>query len=75
MHDPGRGSYGGGVRLTEFRSLVAQEFGPVRGDVLVVDHVLPGLGLTAAAALEAGTEPREVWRALCEELDVPVARR
>ena len=29
----------------------------------------------AAQAIEAGQEPREVWRALCEEFDVPPARR
>ena len=63
------------VRLTEFRSLVTDEFGAVRGDALVSDHVLPGLGATAAAAIEAGVEPREVWRALCDEFDVPPARR
>ncbi|OBF15712.1 DUF3046 domain-containing protein [Mycobacterium sp. ACS4331] len=60
------------MRLTEFRELVEQQFGAVRGASLVVDHVLTGLGgQTAAQAIEAGVEPREVWRALCADFDVP----
>lgn len=64
------------VRLTEFHELVRDEFGPVRGDSLLIDHVLSSLGgRTAAEAIEAGQEPREVWRALCVEFDVPPSRR
>lgn len=62
----------GGVRLTEFRELVDGQFGPVRGGSLLVDHVLTGLGgRTAAQAIEDGVEPRDVWRALCADFDVP----
>jgi len=64
------------VRLTEFHECVRNEFGQLRGDALLRDHVLLSLGgRTAAAAIEAGREPREVWRALCDEFDVPPARR
>lgn len=43
---------------------------------MLIDHVLQSLdGMTAAEAVEAGWEPREVWRALCVEFDVPLARR
>ncbi len=67
--------YGDRMRLTEFRELVALEFGPQRGDMLVADHVLGALGgRTADQAIEAGTDPREVWRALCAEMDVPPER-
>jgi len=60
------------VRLTEFRELVEVQFGAVRGSSLLVDHVLTGLGgRTAAQAIDAGVEPREVWRALCADFDVP----
>ncbi|MFZ2177582.1 MAG: DUF3046 domain-containing protein [Rhodococcus sp. (in: high G+C Gram-positive bacteria)] len=63
------------MRLTEFHELVREEFGQVRGDALLVDHVLPGLGSkTAAEAIEEGREPREVWRELCKEFDVPPER-
>ena len=61
-----------GVRLTEFHELVDGQFGPVRGASLLVDHVLSGFGgRTAAQAIEDGVDPREVWRALCADFDVP----
>ncbi|AGT92390.1 DUF3046 domain-containing protein [Rhodococcus qingshengii] len=64
------------MRLTEFHEMVREEFGQVRGDSMLIDHVLQSLdGMTAAEAVEAGWEPREVWRALCVEFDVPPARR
>ncbi len=64
------------MRLTEFRGLVLAEFGQARGDMLVADHVVGALGgQTAAQALEMGVDPREVWRALCAEFDVPSARQ
>ena len=60
------------MRLTEFRELVKERFGEVRGTSLLIDHVLSGLGgRTAAQAIEAGTDPRDVWRALCADFDVP----
>ncbi|BDB60231.1 Protein of unknown function [Rhodococcus pyridinivorans] len=65
-----------GVRLTEFYEVVRDEFGQMHGDALLRDHVLLSLGgRTAAEAIEAGQEPREVWRALCDEFDVPPVRR
>ncbi|CAJ1505995.1 DUF3046 domain-containing protein [[Mycobacterium] burgundiense] len=60
------------MRLTEFHVLVTDQFGEVRGASLLVDHVLTGVGgRTAAQAIEDGVEPREVWRALCADFDVP----
>ena len=60
------------MRLTEFHELVTGQFGAVRGSSMLVDHVLGGFGgRTAAQAIEAGVEPREVWRALCADFDVP----
>jgi hypothetical protein len=59
------------VRLTEFQELVEGQFGSVRGASVLVDHVLSGLGRTAAQAIEDGVDPREVWRALCADFDVP----
>jgi hypothetical protein len=58
--------------LTEFRELLHAEFGAARGDALLADHVLPALGgRTGAQAIEDGVDPREVWRTLCREFDVP----
>lgn len=60
------------MRLTEFNELVHGEFGRRYGESLLVDHVLLDLGgRTAAQALEDGRDPREVWRALCSDFDVP----
>lgn len=52
------------------------EFGPVRAASLARDHVFADLdGRTVEQALEAGTDPRAVWRAVCEAFDVPPSRR
>jgi hypothetical protein len=60
------------VRLTDFRELVEGRFGPVRGGSMLVDHVLSGFGgRTAVQAIDDGVDPREVWRALCADFDVP----
>ncbi|MBU8832286.1 DUF3046 domain-containing protein [Mycolicibacterium goodii] len=60
------------MRLTEFHELVDGQFGSMRGRSLLVDHVLSDLGgRTAAEAIEDGVEPRQVWRALCADFDVP----
>jgi hypothetical protein len=60
------------MRLTEFRELVDGQFGRVRGGSLLVDHVLTNLdGRTAEQAIEDGVDPRDVWRALCADFDVP----
>lgn len=60
------------MRLTEFHELVEAQFGPVRGASMLVDHALTRFGgRTAAQAIEAGVEPRDVWRALCADFDVP----
>lgn len=60
------------MRLTEFNELVTGQFGSAYGASVVVDHVLTVLGgRTAKQAIEAGVEPRDVWRALCADFDVP----
>ena len=60
------------MRLTEFAELVNGRFGSVRGASLLVDHVLSVLGgRTATQAIEDGVDPRDVWRALCADFDVP----
>jgi hypothetical protein len=60
------------VRLTEFRELVTMRFGAAYGASVLTDHVLNGFdGRTAAQLIEDGVEPREVWRALCVDFDVP----
>lgn len=63
------------MRTSEFRTLAYEEFGRALADTLVADLVLAPLDATAAEALEAGTDPRTVWYALCEAMDVPPERR
>ena len=63
------------MRLTEFRSLMEAEFGAARGDAMLNDHSLAAFGgKTAVQAIAAGFDPREVWRSLCAEFDVPRSR-
>jgi hypothetical protein len=62
------------VRLTEFRELLYTEFGTVRGDSLLTDLQLTDFGMTGAQAIEAGIDPRDVWRVLCRDTDVPRER-
>ncbi|GAB19086.1 hypothetical protein GOEFS_075_00060 [Gordonia effusa NBRC 100432] len=60
------------MRLTEFTELINTEFGEVSAGSMLIDHVLSDLGgMTAAQAIEAGVDPREVWVALCRDFDVP----
>jgi Protein of unknown function (DUF3046) len=62
----------GRVRLTEFHELVEGQFGQARGASMLVDHALTGFGgRTATQAIEDGVDPRDVWRALCADFDVP----
>jgi Protein of unknown function (DUF3046) len=64
------------VRITEFRGLMADEFGQVRSEMLARDHVFSVLGgRTADQALDAGIDPKAIWLAVCEAYDVPVERR
>lgn len=63
------------MRRSEFDRAVTDEFGP-RGSALIADLVLSAVGdRTAVEALNAGFPPREVWLALCAEMDVPLERR
>lgn len=52
------------------------EFGPVRAASVARDHVFADLGgRTVEEALEAGIDPREVWKAVCDAYEVPPSRR
>ncbi|ALG07875.1 DUF3046 domain-containing protein [Kibdelosporangium phytohabitans] len=64
------------MRTTVFRNLMADEFGAVRAEMLARDHVLGALGgRTVDQALAAGVEPKEIWRAVCDDFAVPPERR
>ncbi|MEJ2579195.1 MAG: DUF3046 domain-containing protein [Kineosporiaceae bacterium] len=62
--------------MSEFSDMVDSEFGSAQGRALLRDHVLGVLGhRTPEQALLAGVDPRAVWWALCEDLQVPPERR
>lgn len=64
------------MRLSQFWTAVAEEFGPALGRTLVHDLVLGELGdLTAEQALSKGLDIRGTWLALCRATDVPESRR
>ena len=64
------------MRVSEFWTLVDDEFGAAYGRSLAVDQVLLALGeRTPAQALDEGEDPKAIWLALCDAMDVPPARR
>jgi len=64
------------MRVTVFRRLMAEEFGMARAEMMASMHVFADLGgRTVDQALEAGIEPKTIWRVVCEALDVPAERR
>ncbi|NNG36103.1 DUF3046 domain-containing protein [Nakamurella aerolata] len=64
------------MRLSEFRALMDEYFGPRRAPSVAKDHVFGELGgLTADQAIEAGINPREIWAQVCREFEVPAALR
>lgn len=64
------------MRYSEFWELVTVTFGAVQGRALVTELAVTALGdRTAAAALDDGEDPKAVWWALCDVMEVPEARR
>jgi hypothetical protein len=64
------------MRHSEFWQAMDAVFGRAYAKSLAADLVLGALGgRTAAEALDAGAEPRDVWNALCDAKDVSEAER
>lgn len=64
------------MRVSEFWRLMDDEFGAGYSRVLARDLVLRGRGdRTAAQALDAGFDPRDIWLEICDIQDVPAERR
>lgn len=64
------------MRLTDFWARMRRHFGETYADSVARDHVMRSLGdRTALQALDAGYEAKEVWRAVCEEFEVPARER
>jgi hypothetical protein len=63
------------VRLTDFWQRMTVVFGPLAGSVADY-HVFSELGnRTVRQALEAGMPTKDVWRGVCEGLEVPANQR
>ncbi len=51
-------------------------FGEGYAESVAHDHVLGALGgRTVHQALASGTDAKQVWRAVCQEFDVPARKR
>lgn len=51
-------------------------FGAAYAESVAHDHVIAALdGRTVDQALASGVDAKTVWRAVCEEFEVPAARR
>lgn len=63
------------MRLSDFQTLMTNEFGAAYAAVLLRDLALIELGdLTGQKALDAGFDPREVWESICKAQNVPKER-
>lgn len=63
------------MRFSELQRAMREEFGEVYAGVLARDHWLAALNGTADDALARGVPARDVWLVLCQDLQVPEARR
>ncbi|MBD8060592.1 DUF3046 domain-containing protein [Cellulomonas sp. JH27-2] len=64
------------MRFREFWQLVDEVLGSAHGRELTRSLVIGSLDdRTPEQALDAGVEPRVVWHALCDELDIPEPQR
>jgi hypothetical protein len=62
--------------LTEFWARMQRQFGAAYADSYARDQVLRELGgRTVVQALEQGEDAKDVWRAVCEAVDVPARDR
>ena len=61
--------------MTEFWRRMREVFGP-HAESIATDHVFRELGnRTALQALDAGESAKDVWRAVCEGMEIPTGKR
>ncbi|HWA67348.1 MAG TPA: DUF3046 domain-containing protein [Mycobacteriales bacterium] len=64
------------MRVTEFWDRMREQFGPAYADAVARDQVIRSLGeRNAVDALDAGVDPKQVWLAVCEHFELPLAVR
>ena len=63
--------YAGRVRLSEFWQRMEARFGAAYAYSVAADYRVTGLAATVNEAIERGDPPKAVWRAVCQEFEVP----
>jgi DUF3046 family protein len=63
------------MRLTDFWNRMEERFGAAYAHSLAADYRLPGLGSTVDEAIAAGVETKDIWRAVCDEFEMPAHLR
>jgi len=59
------------MRLTDFWNRMEARFGATYARSVAADYRLPALGATIDEAIAAGVETKDIWRAVCDEFDIP----
>jgi len=59
------------VRLSDFWKRMEARFGVTYARSVAADYRVSSLGATVNDAIERGESPQTVWRAVCQEFDVP----
>jgi len=63
------------MRLTDFWNRMEERFGATYARSVAADYRLPALGATIDEAIAAGVETKDIWRAVCDEFDMPAHLR
>ena len=64
------------MRLTEFWVRMREQFGDSYAESVAKDFVLSGLGgRTVTRALADGEDVKVIWRAVCDQFNVPARLR
>ena len=63
------------MRLTDFWNRMGERFGATYARSVAADYRLPALGATIDEAIAAGVETKDIWRAVCDEFDMPAHLR
>jgi hypothetical protein len=59
------------MRLTDFWNRMDERFGATYARSLATDYRLPLIGRTIDEAIAAGVETKDIWRAVCDEFEMP----
>jgi len=59
------------MRLTDFWNRMDERFGAAYARSLAADYRLPLLGRTIDEAIASGVETKDIWRAVCQEFEMP----